>query len=255
MSISEGIKFMEMDGEHVDINDFIKFLKCNNEYDQLIRAFSKHRVAIIEAEKFGLQVDVESLQQTVDDFRRYLGIFRAKDTFDWLESQGLTIEDLEQYITEQILKKNLVTLIASPEKIQEFFTLNIPMFDSVDIQHIVVDDRGKADEIMSILGEEPDMFRELSEELSIAEGSGDNGGMTGLRRGVLPAEIEAKVFNADEGEVVGPFQIDDENLFEIILVKARKSAELNDTIRQEIEEKLHEEWITARMREHSIVRY
>jgi hypothetical protein len=244
--------FLEIDGVQVDISEFIKFLKFNGEYDQLIKNFARHKIALVEGEKIGIRVEDDLLQETADDFRRYLGIYRAKDTFDWLDSNGLSVDDFEQYISGQLIKKELASRVTGPEQVQEYFSLNTPMFESVDIKHLLVDSKGKADEIMATLDDDPEMFDELAGELSVGQVEKGAELLKGIRRNTLPPEMETKVFHAVPGRPVGPFPVDGEELFQIVMVVKKNAAELSEKVQQEIEELLHNEWISKKVEEHSI---
>ena len=64
--------------------------------------------------------------------------------------------------------------------------------------------------------------------------------------------IEAKVFNAAEGELLGPFPSADESYFEIFTVNAKRPAALTEDTVAEVRRLLQDEWLAARAREHNI---
>jgi putative hemolysin len=60
------------------------------------------------------------------------------------------------------------------------------------------------------------------------------------------------VFNATEGDLLGPFPSADESYFEIFTVNAKRPATFNEDTVAEVRRLLRDEWIAARAREHNI---
>ena len=135
---------------------------------------------------------------------------------------------------------------------QAYFKLNSPRFDSIEVSHIVLDAEGKAKEMISVLRDDPDSFDEMAREHSIAD-TREQGGLIGkVLRGSLRTDIEAKVFNAAVGELLGPFASADRTVFEIFRVNAKHPARLDDDTATEVRRLLREEWLRARAQEHVI---
>ena len=64
------------------------------------------------------------------------------------------------------------------------------------------------------------------------------------------ADIEAKVFNAAVGDLLGPFASADRSFFEIFAVNAKYPATLDADVAAEVRRLLREEWLMARAQEH-----
>jgi peptidylprolyl isomerase len=106
--------------------------------------------------------------------------------------------------------------------------------------------------MMSVLADEPEAFAEMAREHSVAE-TREQGGVIGkVPRGSLKPDLEARVFNAREGELLGPFASPDGALHEIFCVNARHPATLDPDTTAEIRRVLREEWLVARSHEHVI---
>jgi parvulin-like peptidyl-prolyl isomerase len=71
-------------------------------------------------------------------------------------------------------------------------------------------------------------------------------------RGALRPDLEARIFNAAAGDLLGPFPSPDRTLFEIFAVNARHPATLDEDTALEIRRLLREEWLAARAQEHII---
>jgi parvulin-like peptidyl-prolyl isomerase len=116
----------------------------------------------------------------------------------------------------------------------------------------VLDAPGKAKEMMSYLADDPDAFADMAREHSIAD-TRDAGGMIGkVLRGSLKTDVEAKVFNAAVGDLLGPFPSPDGTTYEIFAVTAKHPATLDDDVAGEIRRLLREDWLLARAQEHVI---
>jgi peptidylprolyl isomerase len=136
--------------------------------------------------------------------------------------------------------------------VQGYFKLNSPRFDSIEVSHIVLDSEAKAREMIAVLRDDPDSFDEMAREHSIAE-TREKGGLIGkVLRGSLRSDVEAKVFNAAAGDLLGPFTSGDRTAFEIFRVNAKHPARLDEDTGTEVRRLLREEWLHAGAREHVI---
>ena len=243
---------VKIDDEIISADDFIKMLKLGGRFEGLLEDVVKERLTVHAAKRQGIKVTEDEIQARADQLRRVRGLHRAADTSKFLEAMGITIEELETFIIDTLYQEKVMEQVCSEAAVNEYFNLNSPRFDNIEVCHIVVDSEGKAREIMSLLEEEPDMFDEMSREHSLAD-TRDSGGSIGkVMRGSLPPEVEGKIFNAEPGELIGPFTSDDGNLSEIFRVDARNSATLDGETTEEIRRLLRDEWLAARAREHNI---
>ena len=64
--------------------------------------------------------------------------------------------------------------------------------------------------------------------------------------------MSAKVFNASTGDVIGPLELGDGYFYEIIQVTAMNPATLDDSTKEEIGELIYNEWLEARLQEHTV---
>lgn len=243
---------IKIDDEVISTEDFVKLLKFTGRFDELLEDIVKDKLTIHAARKQGVEVTPEEIQERADQLRRVRGLHRAVDMNRYLDSTGLTLDDFEQLLTEMLLHEKMSERIGSDEAVEEYFSLNSPKFDCIEVSHIVLDSEGKAREIMAILEDDPESFEEMAREHSISDTREDGGYIGKVLRGALQTEVEAKVFNASEGELLGPFPSDDEAYFEIFTINAKRPAALTEDTAEEVRRLLKDEWIAARAQEHSI---
>ena len=163
------------------------------------------------AEKEGLSVDDEQLQQAFDEFRRSRGLHKAEDTNGWLKAAGLAVEDVEQLVETGLLHGQLAKRLVDDSQIDAFYNENPQRFEYARISHLIVAEEGAAQELALSIREEGEDFGKLAREHSLDESTRAGGGFIGLvtraDATAFPPEIADRVFSASVGEVVGPFAV------------------------------------------------
>jgi peptidylprolyl isomerase len=241
-----------IDEEIIDVEDFVKILKLTGQFDGLLEQLVRDKLSVSAAKKKGIRVSPEEIQDRADQFRRVQGLHRAADMNNYLDSRGISLDDFEAFITDNLYQEKMMEEVCSQKAIEEYFKLNSPKFDSIEVSHIVLDTEGKAKEMISYLKEDPESFADMAREHSIAD-TREEGGLIGkVLRGSLKTDIEAKVFNASVGDLLGPFSSPDRSFFEIFLVNAKHPAKLDEEAAAEVRRLLREDWLSARAQEHII---
>jgi peptidylprolyl isomerase len=244
---------VRIDDEVITTDDFIRTLKLSGQFEGLVEQMVRDRLTARAARQAGLQLKPEQIQERADEFRRVLGLHRAADTNHYLDALGVSLDEFEDYITDSLYQEKMMEQVCSEEAVAQYFKLNSPRFDSIEVSHIVLDTEGAAREMMSVLQEEPEAFAEMAREHSVDADSRGQGGVIGkVLRGALKGDIEARVFNAREGELLGPFPSPDGAFHEIFCVNAKHPATLDADTAAEIRRLLREAWLMARAQEHVI---
>ncbi|MBD8533221.1 MULTISPECIES: peptidylprolyl isomerase [unclassified Massilia] len=243
---------VRIDDEVIDTDVFIRTLKLTGQFEGLVEQLVREKLAVHAAKKAGLPIAAGDIQERADQFRRAQGLHRAADMNHYLDALGVSLDEFEEFITDGLYHEKMMEQVCSEKAVEQYFKLNSPRFDSVEISHIVLDSEGKAKEMMSALGDDPDSFAEMVSEHSVGEAR-ENGGVIGkVLRGSLKPDLEARVFNAAAGDLLGPFPSSDRALFEIFMVNARHPAALDEDTAVEVRRLLREEWLAARAQEHII---
>ena len=243
---------VKIDGEAIDLAEFVRILKLTGQFEGLLEQFVRDRLAVLGAKKAGIQVSEAEIQERADQFRRVRGLHRAADTNKYLDAMRVTAEEFEAFIADSLYQEKMLRKVCSDQAVQGYFKLNSPKFDSIEVSHIVVDSEPKAREMIAVVRDDPDSFEEMAREHSIAD-TREKGGLIGkLLRGSLRSDVEAKVFNAAPEDLLGPFASGDRTAFEIFRVNAKHVARLDDDTGTEVRRLLRDEWLQARAREHVI---
>jgi peptidylprolyl isomerase len=243
---------VKIDGEAIDLAELVRVLKLTGQFESLLEQFVRDRLAALGARKAGIQVSEAEIQERADQFRRVRGLHRASDTNKYLAAMHVSVAEFETFIINSLYQEKMMRKVCSEQAVQGYFKLNSPKFDSIEVSHIVLDSEAKAREMIAVLRDDPDTFDEMAREHSIAE-TREKGGLIGkVLRGSLRSDVEAKVFNAAAGDLLGPFTSPDRTTFEIFRVDAKHPARLDEDTATEVRRLLGEEWLRARAREHVI---
>lgn len=243
---------VRIDDEVIDSEDFVRMLKLTGQFESLIDQLVRERITVRAARKRGVRVASEEIQERADQFRRVRGLHRAADMNHYLDTLGVGLDEFESFITDGLYEEKMLASVCSDQAVGEYFKLHSPRFDSIEVSHIVVDSAGTAKELVSILRDDPGSFAELAREHSIAD-TRERGGVIGkVPRGSLKSDIEAKVFNAAVGDLLGPFASADQSFYEIFVVNAKHPARLDEDVSAEVRRLLREAWLSARAQEHII---
>jgi parvulin-like peptidyl-prolyl isomerase len=243
---------IKIDGNAIDLTELVRVLKLTGQYEGLLEQFVRDRLAVLGARKAGIKVSEEEIQERANQFRRVRGLHRASDTNKYLDTLRVSAEEFEDFIASGLYQEKMMRKVCGEQAVTGYFKLNSPKFDCIEVSHIVLDSESKAREVIAVLRDDPDTFQEMAREHSIAE-TRDKGGLIGkVLRGSLRADVEAKVFNAAPGDLLGPFVSADRTAFEIFRVNAKHPARLDDDTATEVRRLLGEDWLQSQAREHSV---
>lgn len=243
---------VRVDDEVIGVDDFIRNLKLTGQFEGLIEQLVRDRITVHAAKKQGIRVSADDIQERADQFRRVKGLHRAADTNRYLDALRVSLDQFEAFIIDSLYEEKMMQVVCNEAAIEEYFQLNSPKFDSIEVSHIVLDSEGKAKEMISFLRDDPDSFEEMAREHSIADTREQGGTIGKVLRGSLKSDIEAKVFNAAVGDLLGPFASADKTFFEIFKVNAKHPATLDEDTQVEVRRLLREEWLMARAQEHVV---
>lgn len=243
---------VRIDDEDIGTEEFVRILKLTGRFEGLVDEIVRDRLTVHAAKKQGIPVSAEEIQERADQFRRVLGLHRAADMNRYLDALGVSLDEFEAFIVDGLYQEKMMQRVCSDRAVEEYFQLNSPRFDSIEVSHIVLETEGQAKEMISLLGDDPDSFADLAREHSIAD-TREQGGFIGtVLRGSLKSEVEAKVFNAAVGDLLGPFAAGDKSFYEIFTVNAKNPARLDEDTAAEVRRLLREAWLAARAQEHIV---
>ncbi|MBW3539049.1 MAG: peptidylprolyl isomerase [Planctomycetes bacterium] len=241
MSDFASIVALSVDGWDVSLREALRELKVA---DQLIDAFRpviEARIIERAVQERGIAIRDEDLQPIADAYRAEHDLYTAADTHAWLEEQILSVAQFERRLRDRCARE-LVQDDVTADQIEPWFAEHRTEFDTAVVSLIVVRERSVAEELAAQVRDEGADFAELARKHSEDEATRQRGGMLGrVNREELSPALQAAVFNARPGEVVGPIETD--GGFGLIRVEELRLGELTEEIREEIGERLFQKWM------------
>lgn len=182
----------------------------------------KRRVLFVLAKRDGVQVSAEDVKGEIDRGKQD---FPSEEAYkEWLKSHGLEEEEISDRVRQHMVIRRFVDsktkdLAVSEEEIADHYQKmkDAGELDRADFAHILVrvEGEGQAAEDTTkarieaarkriVEGEDfGTVAREVSED---AQSAARGGAYRRVRRGTLPPELDARVFEAAIGELSEPFR-------------------------------------------------
>ncbi len=231
---------LEVNGEEVSLYDVVRLAKLNGSLTFIEEGIS---AALIQqgAQQRGIEVSDEELQQAADNYRTANDLHDAEITEAWLQARRLSYEDWEALLEYQVMERKLGDALTAGLVEQRFAEQRLS-FDKAAISRLVLNEEGVARELRAQIIEDGADFHALAREHSTHVETRPAGGYAGLivRTDMEPA-LEAAVFGAQPGKIVGPIKTDDG--WELVKVERVVPAELNEAMRETIKTALCKEWL------------
>jgi parvulin-like peptidyl-prolyl isomerase len=225
---------------------------------QIMPTLVEFEIAKAYAEENGITVSESEVNQEIETIKdqiveqaraQGMNVGREKAFQQALEQAGLTEEELREQIREQLPVQKVQVRVAgdaeaSQEEVEQFYEENKKLQFTTPEQrcarHILFnkDQREKAEEVKGQLQNGAD-FAELAKEFSQDPAGAENGGDLGcLGKGETVPSFEEAVFNARQGEIVGPVESEfGYHLIEVTDIKERSTQPLSE-VETQIREQL-----------------
>lgn len=233
------VKVLSVNDREITLEELVRRLKTTG-WETVLKPLLHETILSGYAREKMITVNDEEMQGRFDAFRRRNKLFTAADTEKWLKANGLTLEDVEGEMEQNIIALKVRDSFPR-EAAEKYFAENKVNMDAVEIGLLTVSEEGVAREILAQIREEEADFMVLAREYSV-EGNAKQGGYVGpVTRSGLPEEASAAAFGAAEGEVVGPFEM--EAGYSLILVIAQQPAVLDERRESEIRNILFQDFL------------
>ena len=215
-------------------------------------------IAKAYAEEHGITVSESEVNEEIERIKdqivqqtqaQGMNVGREEAFQQALEQAGITEEQLRAQIREQLPVQKVQARVASDVQasqgeVERFYEENKELQFTTPEQrcarHILFnkDQREKAEEVKGQLQNGAD-FAELAKEYSQDPGSAENGGDLGcVGKGETVPSFEKAIFNANEGEIVGPVESEfGYHVIEVTEIRAKSTQPLSE-VESQIREQL-----------------
>jgi putative peptide maturation system protein len=237
-----------VNGEEIGLRDLLHGFKVRHGLQLMEEAITE--VLIRQAAAEIPPVSDGELQQAADAFRRSAGLYEVAATEQWLQQNGLSLEDWEERLASQLAFEKLRDHVAGSQ-VESNFAANRTAFDRATISQILVAEEEIAAELLAQITEEGADFASLAREYSTDEATRMRGGYVGpVNRAGLGAEAEALVFGASPGQAVGPVKTD--RGWVVLRVEEVVPGQLDDATREQIKDSLFWQWLQQQRQKASV---
>jgi peptidyl-prolyl cis-trans isomerase C len=249
---------------------------------QIMPTLVDFEIAKAYAEEQGITVSESDVNQEIETIKNEISeqaqaqgmdVGREEAFQQALQQAGLTEEELRTQLRDQLPVQKVQERVAgdaeaSQEEVERFYEENKELQFTTPEQrcarHILFnkDQRAEAEEVKGQLQNGAD-FAELAREHSQDPGSAENGGDLGcLGQGETVPNFEEAIFNAEEGEIVGPVETEfGYHVIEVTDIRQQSTqplSEVEDQIREQLSADIQAQefssWI-QRQREQRDVKY
>jgi parvulin-like peptidyl-prolyl isomerase len=235
----------------VSPEEIIYQLKISCQIPSVLEGIATRKIIASTAQKIGIKVELEELQQAADNLRLINNLRRADDTFAWLQKHCLSVDEFEEVAHISVLSSKLAQHLFA-DRVEPFFVEHQLDYAQVVMYEVVLDDEDLAMELFYAIAEGEMSFPEVAHEYIQDTELRRSGGYRGiLHRKDLKPEISAAVFAATPPQILKP--IVTSSGAHLILVEELIQPKLDDTVRHKILSDLFAAWLKQQLEQAEMV--
>jgi len=226
-------------GSRLTLGGLLKRLRADARLGPLAREALARQYLLDQARSAGLSVTTEELQQAANAYRRRAGLHTAADARAWLAQQGLSEEDFEAGLEEDLLAARLRQQPSAG--VEAYYASHQEEYQLLRLGLLLVEREDLAWELASQVRDEGLDLEEVAREH----------GLPVVHRRLLCRDLGGPLAEAlastQPGELVGP--VGTPEGFTLVVIEERRPAELDPALRQRIQDELFDNWLAGRMKE------
>ncbi len=231
--------------------DILHQVKLELKIPELISGIVAHKIITSAAEKAGIKVETEELQQGADRIRLTNQLDSIDKTTAWLEKHGLSLDDFEENIYINSISNKLAQHLFA-DKVEAYFFEHQLDYTGAIIYEVVLDDEDLALELFYGIQEGEMSFYDVAHQYIQEPELRRTGGYRGIvRRQDLKSSISAAVFAAKPPEIIEPITTNSQ--VHLILVEEIIQPQLDDKLHSQILSDLFSVWLNQQIAEVKII--
>jgi parvulin-like peptidyl-prolyl isomerase len=225
----------------ISSEDILHQVKLSYQIPSVIEEIVTRKIIADAAAEAGIKVETEELQKAADNIRIMRKLKSANDTWAWLQKHGLSLDDFEEVIYNNVLSEKLAQHLLA-DKVEPFFVEHQLDYAGVVMYEVVLDDEDLAMELFYGIQEGEMSFYEVAHQYIQDTELRRKGGYRGIvhRREMKP-EISAAVFAATPPQILKP--IVTSKGVNLIFVEELIQPQLDKTLAYKIGADLFSEWL------------
>jgi parvulin-like peptidyl-prolyl isomerase len=235
----------------VSPEDIFYHIKISCQIPSILEAIATRKLITDEAEKAGIKIETEELQQAADNLRLANQLMKAEDTWAWLEKYHLSLDDFEAIAQTNLLSAKLANHLFA-DKVEPFFYAHQLDYIGAVTYEVILDDEDLALELFYALQEGEISFQEIARQYIQDLETRRAGGYKGIRlRSEFRPEFATAIFSASPPQILKP--ITTLKGVHIIAVEEIIKPQLNESLRLKIMGDLFTNWLKRQITDIEIV--
>ncbi|WP_017314983.1 peptidylprolyl isomerase [Mastigocladopsis repens] len=235
----------------ISYEDIIRNLKLSCQIPTVMEAIATQKIITEAAQKAGIKVSDEELQQEGDRLRFAKKLVKAQDTWAWLKKHHLALDEFEELVHDSILYKKLVNHLFA-DKVEQFFYEHQLNYVAAVTYEVIFDQRDLALELFYALQEGETSFQSIAREYIQEPELRRSGGYQGTRRRTdFRPEIASAVFAANPPNILKP--ITTPKGVYLIWVEEIIQPKLDEQLRATIQQELFSLWLKQQIQTMEII--
>ena len=192
-------------------------------------------------EKEPIEIDDIELQEAMNSFRKAHKLYKAEDTYKWIDQNGITQEKLEQIVKDSATVKKLRERITA-NHLEDYFKNHHIDFETAYIAQIDFNDENITYNFYEQICSGKMNFHDVAEQrfLTSSQNSSVNNFLR-IQRGQASPHLKSIVFAANPGDILEPVKT--ETGYSIIRVLSINSGCFDETTQTTIKQILFKEWL------------
>ena len=235
----------------ISSSDIIHSLKLSSQVPGLVEAIASQKIVAEVAERSGITVTPEEIQQEGDNLRLAKKLVKAEDTLIWLEKHHISVDDFEQLVHNKVLSRKLADYLFNPQVERLFYQHQLDYVAAITYQ-VIFDDQDLALELFYAVEEGEITFPEIARQyIPEPELRGIYGYQGQQHRQDFRPEIAAAVFAATPPQILKP--IATTKGVHLIWVEDIVKPQLDESLRAKIITELFNGWLKQQIQSMNIV--
>jgi hypothetical protein len=206
-------------------------LKLGGE-EEFLQGLLARKIAVALAIKTSVALSDDELDEAVSEFYGDRDIFEDAQIAGWLASKRLDAASVREYVCETTLVARAQNLLVTDDAIRDRFASDRYDYTAAEVEVFAFATAGAAKEFILAVREKE------------AEATG--GEHREFIRRDAPEEIAAALFSCEPGDLAGPVENDD-GAFEVLVMRRRIDAELDEELRIQIRGEMFRQLIEAEL--------
>jgi len=235
----------------ISSQEVIHHLKMSCQIPQVVEEIAIQKIIIDTANSAGITVTEDELQQEGDRLRFAKKLVKASDTWAWLKTHHLNLDEFEELVRHKVLSEKVARHLFT-NKVESFFYQNRLDFIAAATYQVILDDHDLALELFYAIQEDELTFTEIAREYIPDPQLRRAGGYQGIQqRTDFRPEIAAAVFAATAPEIIKPI-VTSKGVY-LIWVEEIIQPELTEELREQIITDLFDDWLQQQVQQMEII--